>query len=224
MPIIYVLVANGPIVLAEYSPKTGNFTEIVRKILNQIPIHRHKKTYAADDTLFHYLVDDNGLVFMCMADTAAGHRIPFALLDDVRNKFLAQFGKQSSWKGKRENELDDTFGRILKERLEYFNTPEADQVRRVRGEIDHVKEVMIQNIDKVLLRGEKIEVLVNETDKLQTKSFSFKQESTRLKRRLWWKNMYLWVCICVLLLAIIVVLVAIFMWYFGLFEKIKSAS
>lgn len=35
----------------------------------------------------------------------------------------------------------------------------------MKEEIDSVKDIMIQNIDKVLERGDKIEVLVQETDR-----------------------------------------------------------
>lgn len=43
----------------------------------------------------------------------------------------------------------------------YYNTsPDADRVKRVKDEINQVRDIMISNIDKVLDRGDKIEVLV----------------------------------------------------------------
>ena len=36
-----------------------------------------------------------------------------------------------------------------------------DRVNRVQGEIEEVRQVMVENIDKVLERGEKIELLVD---------------------------------------------------------------
>lgn len=40
-------------------------------------------------------------------------------------------------------------------------------VQQVSNDIQNVKGIMIQNIEKVLDRGEKIELLVNKTDALQ---------------------------------------------------------
>lgn len=58
----------------------------------------------------------------------------------------------------------------------------------MRGEIDEVKEVMVANIERVLERGEKIELLVDKTDNLNQQAFRFKKQSTYLRRALWWKN------------------------------------
>ena len=41
---------------------------------------------------------------------------------------------------------------------------------------------------QVLERGERIELLVQSTDNLQTQAFSFKRDAGRLQRSMWWKN------------------------------------
>ncbi|KAL6061318.1 Vesicle-associated membrane protein 711 [Balamuthia mandrillaris] len=219
MTIIYSLVANGSTVLAEYSPNTGNFMDIARQLLREIPLHKHRKSYAAQNTIFHYMVDDGGLIFLCMADADSGHRIPFSFLEDIRSRFTSQFGR-AGYQTATENSLDDAFSRTLQQQMHFFNTDkEADQIRRVRGEIDAVKEVMVQNIDKVLERGEKIEVLVDQTNKLQSKSYTFKKKSTTLKRQLWWKNVYLCGCIIACIVIIVAVILLIILWKLGVFKK-----
>jgi vesicle-associated membrane protein 7 len=45
----------------------------------------------------------------------------------------------------------------------------------VQAQIDTVKDVMIENIDRVLERGEKIELLVDKTDKLNQQAFKFEK-------------------------------------------------
>jgi vesicle-associated membrane protein 7 len=54
-----------------------------------------------------------------------------------------------------------------------------------------VKNVMVQNIDRVLERGEKIELLVDKTDALQGEAFRFKRQARQLKQQLWWRNIRL---------------------------------
>ena len=57
-----------------------------------------------------------------------------------------------------------------------FNTnPAADNISKVKSQIDNVKDVMISNIDRVLERGEKIELLVDKTDKLNHQAFKFEK-------------------------------------------------
>ena len=72
---------------------------------------------------------------------------------------------------------------------EYFSfNPNADVINRVRGEVNEVKSVMVENIEKVLDRGEKIELLIDKTDQLQGDAFAFRRNTRKLKREMWWRN------------------------------------
>jgi vesicle-associated membrane protein 7 len=52
--------------------------------------------------------------------------------------------------------------------MDYFSNDEyADKITRVRGEIMDVKRGMVDNIDKILDRGDKIELLVDKAASLQ---------------------------------------------------------
>jgi hypothetical protein len=42
--------------------------------------------------------------------------------------------------------------------------------------------------EKVMERGEKMDLLVDKTDNLNQQAFQFKKKSTQLKRAMWWKN------------------------------------
>ena len=61
--------------------------------------------------------------------------------------------------------------------MEYWNSGEGDNITKVRGKIDEVKDVMINNIDQVLKRGEKIELLVDKTEQLNQSAFKFQRQS-----------------------------------------------
>jgi uncharacterized protein HemX len=70
------------------------------------------------------------------------------------------------------------------ERNAFITTENA----RLDAEIAEVKTVMVQNIERVLERGEKIELLVDKTENLNAQAFRFKKQSTTLRRAMWWKN------------------------------------
>lgn len=72
--------------------------------------------------------------------------------------------------------------------MDYFaNNPNADAISRVRGGIADVKNIMIENIEKVLERGERFELLVEKSSQLGQEAFIFKKEARRLKRQMRWK-------------------------------------
>jgi hypothetical protein len=55
--------------------------------------------------------------------------------------------------------------------------------------------------DKVLERGEKIELLVDKTEVLDQHAFKFKKQSRQLKRSMWWKNAKLMILIIIFVLV-----------------------
>ena len=56
-----------------------------------------------------------------------------------------------------------------------------DKGKEVREEMNAVKDVMVQNIERVLERGERIDLLVNKTDHMNQTAFAFRQRSTALR-------------------------------------------
>ncbi|KAF9562827.1 Vesicle-associated membrane protein [Mortierella alpina] len=186
MSIIYALVARGSVILAEYTNSSGNFTTVTEAILAKIPPNNSKLTYAYDRYLFHYICED-GVTYMCMADDTFGRRIPFAFLLDIKERFLAHYGRERAMVALPYGMNE--FSKTIAKQMEYFSTnPNADRIKQVQGEIEQVKDVMVHNIERVLERGERIELLVDKTDNLNQQAFAFKKRSTALKRTMWWKN------------------------------------
>lgn len=47
-----------------------------------------------------------------------------------------------------------------------YNNIESDHSKRVLSQMDDIKDVMISNIDKILQRGEKLELVIDKTNDL----------------------------------------------------------
>ena len=47
---------------------------------------------------------------------------------------------------------------------------------------------MLGNIDKVLERGERLEVLVDKTAGIQNKAFKFRKQAREFRSTMWWRN------------------------------------
>ncbi|KAI8053730.1 synaptobrevin domain-containing protein [Syncephalis plumigaleata] len=206
MSIIYALVARSATILAEHTSSNGNFTTVTQHILEKIPEEDSKLTYVYDRYLFHY-ISQNGLVYMCMADDAFGRRIPFAFLEDIKTRFTSLYSNDliNSAIAYGMNE----FSKVIAERMDFYsNSPNADRFRQVQGEIEQVKDVMVQNIERVLERGERIDLLVDRTDQLNQAAFTFRKRSTALKRAMWWKNVKLMMMLALVVLFFVYFIVS----------------
>lgn len=186
MPVVYALIARGKTVLAEYTATSGNFPTVTRVLLSKIPTENSKMSYVYDKHVFHYVVEDS-ITYLCMADEDSKRRIPFAFLDDVKNRFKSAYGNRGSTAIA--FAMNEEFSPVLKKQLEYYNSnPASDNIGRVKNTIHEVKDVMVHNIEKVLERGEKIELLVDKTDRLNQQAFKFEKQSKKLKNAMWWNK------------------------------------
>jgi len=207
MPIIYALVTRSTAVLAEYTTTglTGNFSTVTRVLLKKIPEEDGKLSYIYDKYIFHYVVCD-GLTYLCMTDRDFSRNNAFQFLQDVKDRFLATYGDRA--KTAIAFAFNADFQRVLQQLMDKFNSEKNDKIARVREDLDAVKDVMIKNIDKVLERGEKIELLVDKTEILDQHAFKFKKQSRSLKRELCWKNAKLVLLILLILAVVIYIILA----------------
>eukprot|EP00955_Chlamydomonas_euryale_P064379 358961-Chlamydomonas_euryale.AAC.10 len=96
--------------------------------------------------------------YLVVADEAYGRQIPFAFLERVRDEFdkaHAQAGRIAL-----EGALNGSFSSRLKFHMKYCmeHPEEIDRVVAMRQKVSDVKGIMMDNIERVIDRGEKIEV------------------------------------------------------------------
>jgi len=205
MSIIYSIVARGSTVLAEYSNSTGNFTQITRRILDKIPQQDGKMSYVYDKHVFHYVCYD-GITFLCMTEQSFSRSLAFAFLEDIKQRFGAQYGNTKRTAGSMA--MNAEFSRVLQRQMDFFsNNPNADKLTQANQKVDEVKAVMTNNIEQVLERGDKIEVLVDKTEGLYSNATTFKHQATSLKRAMMWKNIKLTLIIVGILIAVVLLIV-----------------
>ncbi|KAM0749490.1 synaptobrevin-domain-containing protein [Meredithblackwellia eburnea MCA 4105] len=190
MSLLHALIASrDTIILVEHdaSPTGGqSYAQATQTILSKIPPNDSKLTYAADSILIHYQ-KSNGVVALVVAEDSAGRRMPFAFLAELHKRFLAAYGQ---------DEINDApaYGmagwekEVAKLMQQYTDSPPNDPIKVAQAELASVKDIMVKNIDAVLSRGERIELLVDKTDGLSTQARAFRKRSTQLRRKMWWKN------------------------------------
>ncbi|XP_042381111.1 putative vesicle-associated membrane protein 726 [Zingiber officinale] len=186
--LIYSFVARGTVILAEYTAFTGNFNSVASQCLQKLPSSNNRFTYNCDGHTFNYLVE-NGLTYCVVAVESAGKQIPIAFLERVKEDFSKKYGAKAVTASA--NGLNREYKSKLKEHMQFCidHPEEINKIAKVKAQVSEVKGVMMENIEKVLERGEKIELLVDKTDDLRSQAQDFRQQGTKLKRKMWVDNM-----------------------------------
>lgn len=193
--------------LAEYTEFKGNFTTIAAQCLQKLPASNNKFTYNCDNHTFNYLVED-GFAYCVVADESVGRQVPMAFLERVKEDFKRRYGggRADTAVG---NSLNRDFGSKLKEHMQYCvdHPEEISKLAKVKAQVSEVKGVMMENIEKVLDRGEKIELLVDKTENLRFQAQDFQKQGTQLRRKMWFQNMKVKLIVLGIVVALILIIV-----------------
>jgi len=136
-----------------------------------------------------------------MCDDMAKRRIPFSFLEDIMSRFQSQYGSQAQTAIA--FSMNEDFGRVLQKQMELYNSPQADNYSQVSSKLEDVKNIMVENIEKILERGEKLELLVDKTEQLQEQAFKFEKSSRKLKNVMFWKRVKMFLAIGAIVLFLI---------------------
>ncbi|RZC51951.1 hypothetical protein C5167_020378 [Papaver somniferum] len=206
---IYSFVARGTMILAEYTEFTGNFPAIATQCLQKLPSTNNKFTYNCDHHTFNFLVED-GYAYCVVAKETVGKHVSIAFLERVRADFKKRYGG-----GKADTaiakSLNKEFGPAMKEHMRYIieHADEIGKLSKVQAQVSEVKSIMIENIDKVVDRGEKIDILSEKAADLNSNvgiAQEYKKKGTQLRRKLWYQNMKIKLVVLAVLLILVLII------------------
>ncbi|KAL0390844.1 UNVERIFIED_CONTAM: Vesicle-associated membrane protein [Sesamum calycinum] len=198
--LIYSFVARGTVILAEYTEFTGNFTGIAAQCLQKLPATNNKLQLRWPHLqLSPYCV---------VAVESVGRQLPIAFLERIKDDFTKKYsgGKAATAVA---SSLNREFGSKLKEQMQYCvdHPEEISKLAKVKAQVSEVKGVMMENIEKVLDRGEKIELLVDKTENLRSQAQDFRTQGTKMRRRMWLQNMKIKLIVLAIIVALILIIV-----------------
>lgn len=81
-----------------------------------------------------------------------------------------------------------SFKPVLVDMLAQFNGSGGDAIAQAKNELAGVKDIMTKNVEQILSRGERIELLMDRTDNAANQSMAFRRRAVGLRRQMWWKN------------------------------------
>jgi vesicle-associated membrane protein 7 len=218
-PLIYSCIAYKNTILAEHTTSAASATSSLASLI--LPKIDHstaqKLTYTHGTDHIHYIADAApasttsapGLTYLVIAKQDLGRRIPFGYLVEIKKRFLAQHGINTDF-GNLPSYGAASFNSDLKKLMVEYGTTKAgqdDAFKNVQAEIENVRDIMSKNIEQVLERGERIDLLVDKTDRLGGSAHDFRIRSRGLKRRMWWKNVRLMALLVVVIVFLVYLLV-----------------
>jgi len=127
-------------------------------------------------------------------------RICFAYLDKLRSVFNPKFSRDPP----------SGFKNTIKTEMENYNNPNSDRIRGLQSKLDAVKGTMLENIEKVLQRGVKLEEVLEGSERLSQHAVAFRSKSTQLQRQLCRGNVKLTaILVCIVLLVILFIAIGV---------------
>ncbi|NXN93747.1 VAMP8 protein, partial [Rhinopomastus cyanomelas] len=86
----------------------------------------------------------------------------------------------------------------------------SGRVWALQQEVEGVKTIMTQNVERILQRGENLEQLHSKSQDLEATSEHFRTTSQKVARRYWWRNTKLLVLLGVVgaIILILIILLA----------------
>jgi len=206
--ILYTVVARGSTVLVKYATCAGNFAEVTEQILAKIGPEDSKLTYSHLNYLFHYVKED-GVTYLCITDDDFERARAFQFLTDVKHRFEQTYGRSRIHDALPYAMNSDFAPLLASEMKRYSESRDDDTLSRVEGQLDELKNIMVQNIDNIACRGERLELLVNKAENLNATSVSFQKTSTSVARAMYWRNIRFYVGAVLVLLLVVYIIVSL---------------
>jgi len=93
------------------------------------------------------------------------------------------------------------------EKMSGTASKESDPLLRAKADVEQVRGIMQQNIEKVIERGDKIEDLQANSEALAQNAQTFQRSSKQIHKQMYWKNMKLTIIIVVVVLVILAIII-----------------
>ena len=206
--ICYALISRRDVILCDHRQKLeGNFESTCQEVLSNVLKRELNDRFSFDHGQYTYHAYVGGdLIYVCVTDVRFDHNIAFNCLFELERQFVSK-GLKERAKSAGLYSLRTAFGPTMASILAKFSA--SDVLGRLESKVENVTGIMRQNIDKVVQRGDALSDLNERSDLLAHSSTDFRQNSIKLRKKLCWRNVKLWVILVILLIVLIVVIAII---------------
>ncbi|KAJ9462499.1 VAMP-like protein YKT61 [Diplonema papillatum] len=123
----------------------------------------------------------DGLACVVCTNEPYPERVAFALCNQTMTEFTEAFaGQYETATNLKDNHFD--WPQLTKTLTKYQNPREADQVLKIQKDLEEIQTLMLQNMDKVMTRGDNINDLVEKSGDLSYASKTFYKTAKKTNR------------------------------------------
>ncbi|CAN6635477.1 vacuolar v-SNARE Nyv1p [Trichomonascus vanleenenianus] len=227
--VLYSSVVYGKgAVLSEYDSKApGSSSSFISLITEQVqPGANVKQSLVHENNCIHFISkpvvqkpndQDPGIVigqitFLAVSPLSLGKRLPFMYLLQLEQLFGPEIDKlQSDLNDDPDKAAEEWIEKVkknkslqgeIKELIKRTDNGESDTTGLAKRDIEEVKSIMIENVERIIERGERINLLVSKTDRMNQNSLVFRKRTIAVKRSMWWTNVKMTVLIVVIIIGV----------------------
>ncbi|KAK3919312.1 Vesicle-associated membrane protein 713 [Frankliniella fusca] len=213
LQITFSAIMNRGVILVSHQEEDNenlseNLQEIKEKLKNvEETSYEQMHTYNIPSCCPIHILLDKGIVFLCITKHSESEYLPFAFLRHVRDKFSEQPSLISRSYRAGEDEFDRDFRPVLVQILDDFNSGRADKLSQVEEQVEDVKQIMRDNVERIIDRGERLDDLLSKALGLESQGQEFRQQTHAVFVQARCRNLKMWLVIGVLFLIFLTVVV-----------------
>lgn len=160
--------------LAEYK----NQAKLLLKKISESP-HTRSSVDPKGASIFYYIIED-GVCYLTLCDKSYSKKLAFAYLEELQKEFVQQHGQEVMSAG-RPYALIKFDVTIQKLKRKYLDSRSAQtHLSKIGEDLHDVQRIMMQNIDEVLGRGERIDTLASKAGNLSMNSKAYLKDAKHL--------------------------------------------
>ena len=189
MPIILIsYLVNDNLVAIHPKDKNDIESLIVEKIVPSLSPNDSQLMLTHGKSVFYIKKTNNHLV-ICIANEDMRQAICWKCINEI-----CEFSFS-----------DHVTNKYLKSIMAKYNDPKSNNIEVLKEEIDAVKGIMLNNIESIIERGEKLEDLVIKTNDISIEANTFRQIAKKVKNSMCLRMIFLIVILIFIILGIVIV-------------------
>jgi len=190
------------IMLAEVvQTQGGNIPQYASEVVNKVQKSK-KEAYQSQSFVFHVLTDEE-YIFICVTESKGSKRLTFKFLDDLKNCFNVTFSEEEKRKAV-EKSLTPRFEKPMAELMDKANKSE-EKMKKTEENISETHQIAIQNLQDLFKRTEKLDIIAGTSMDLKSKTKSYKNTATDVKRQALRKKIF------IIVISVVVGLVVLYL-------------
>ncbi|CAI5448123.1 unnamed protein product [Caenorhabditis angaria] len=202
-----------------YDENSGmpNDSEITRVIKQRVRTYfNNDGRIELDGYNLHFLVVVEPfctMIYTCIAEQGLSEDQAIQFLDTKIRSIMASSQLQMVIDQANAYELlghiQPTLLSFIKEHNQSVPTPQEVRINSLRAQVADVRNVMADNVERIMERGEQLENIARRTEDLQASSISFKSTARRVQQHFCQKNLKYTIILTLFFIAVIIAIVLI---------------